>query len=405
MFPTITELPVPPEAYTTPICPFFNTCGGCDTQDITYSRQTVQKDLWLTSLFSSIATKHLWKPFIHSTSKYPTYFRGKIRFGFVQNEGTICPSRHAKGEEDAEIAVDACYLQSELSVAISLFTAQFATTHSWRIFNSKISSGWLKHILIREGKQTGECLVSLVTTQMVPPHLQEWVGEICKRFPQVKSVYHTVTQGQNNELSQDFHLAGETHITERVGECLFYISPHAFFQTNGLMVQTLYDAIMNMSTITSTSTVWDLYAGSATIGIYLSNLAKDVISIESNPDNCRDAAKNCIANSVTNLTMYEGQVDKILTSTFITSHSSPSIIIVDPPRAGLSSSLKNILPNLKNHSLVYVSCNPVTCLRDCQQLIERGYVVETLQGIDMFPHSYHSEMIIRLTNRNTISKS
>jgi 23S rRNA (uracil1939-C5)-methyltransferase len=386
-----------PEGQTTPVCPFFSTCGGCDTQDVAYRHQIAVKDAWLRTLFAGSVRENLWEPFVASQEEYPVYFRNKIRFGFVEEDGIIRPSRHAKGEEQADIPVDACFLQSELSVAITLFTATFATEHEWKVFEIDKGTGWLKHLLVREAKHTGECLVSLVTTQTNPAFLSDWVIEIQKRFPQVSGVYQTITQGKNNELSIDLHLAGRTHILETVGEYGFYISLHAFFQTNGAMVETLYGAIGRHAQISSSDVVWDLYAGSATIGIFLHKSAREVLSIESNPENCADARMNITENNVPNVNIYEGSVESVLTSPFILSHAKPSVIIVDPPRAGLSTSLKNLLPNLGKHRLVYVSCNPASCLRDCGHLTDRGYVVTSAQGIDMFPHSYHCEMIVTLS--------
>ena len=385
-----------PEPSITPLCPYFYQCGGCDSQDVPYDQQVAAKSDWLMSLFAPVISPESWRPYLSSPDQYPHYFRNKIRFSFVEENGVIFPSRHAKGDENADIPVELCYLQSDFSNALIRFTALFAQTHGWTLYNPGTGSGWLKHILIREGKRTGEALVTLVTNTGSIPAQEKWVSELTTRFPTIRCITHTETWGKSNEQQTDQHLWGASGIHEKVGDFQFFISPHAFFQTNSEMVETLYATTRAACLDTNPAYIWDLYAGSATIGIYMSKDVKRIVSIESNPANIRDALRNCELNHVENVTLTEGSVEKILTSAFIRENGMPDSIVVDPPRSGLSSDIKYLLPNLKEHSLTYVSCNPLTCLRDCQELVRKGYTIQHAQGIDMFPHTWHSEMVVQL---------
>lgn len=382
---------------TKPICPFFYECGGCDSQDVSYADQIAHKDAWLRELFAPILQPATtWHPFLGSTDPYPTFFRNKIRYGFIEVDGKISASRHRKGEESADIAVDKCFLHSEESVEMMNFTARFAQEHGWSIYNPQTSRGWLKHLLIRQSKAYNTFMVGLVTDDAGIPDEKAWIEQFTTHFPMVTSLWQSVSWGKSNEQITDRHLWGEQTITEVVDGRSFVISPQAFFQTNGSMVETLYGAIRSTAALSNHETLWDLYAGSATIGIYLADQASRVISIESNPTNITDARENLSLNHIENVELISGKVEEVLTSQFITEHGAPNVVIVDPPRAGLHASLRRLLPYIGTHRLLYVSCNPLTCVRDIQELLKLGYSLKSVQGIDMFPHSWHCEVLTEL---------
>jgi 23S rRNA (uracil1939-C5)-methyltransferase len=381
-----------------PICPFFYECGGCDSQDVLYADQIAYKDAWLKELFTPLLKEDtVWQEFIGSPEAYPLFFRNKIRYGFIKTEGHVSVSRHRKGEDAADLAVDKCFLQSEESVEMMNFTAKFAEEHNWSIYNPATGQGWLKHLLIRQSKAHNTFMVSLVTDEGPIRHESSWLTEFRAAFPMATSLWQSVSWGKSNERIVDRHLYGEETITDKIGEYSFLISPQAFFQTNGSMVETLYSTIRTTANLKKTDTVWDLYAGSATIGIYLSEAAKQVLSIESNRSNIIDARANLGLNKVENLELVSGKVEEVLTSTFIGVQGAPDVIVVDPPRAGLHQSLRRLLPHVGSHRLLYVSCNPLTCVRDVQELVKQGYNLKSVRGIDMFPHTWHCEVLVELT--------
>ncbi len=391
------SMPLPkPFVPVIPICPYFFECGGCDSQDVAYADQISFKEESLKGLFGPLGNSFPWKPFLASTEKYPKFYRNKIRFSFVEHDGVIYPSRHRKGDEKADIPVEQCFLQSEICNSLIRFTASFATTHNWSLYNPLTGTGWLKHMLVREGKNTGEVLVCLVTDTAPIPGGTEWVSLLTKQFPNVVSVHHTTTNGKSSSELTTKKLFGTDGIREKVGDYIFFISPHAFFQTNSRMIEVLYTTIRDTVQENGAKHVWDLYAGSSTIGIFVSQVANKVTCIESNPANISDAELNISNNSIKNVHMVGGTVEKVLTSAFIKEEGTPDLIIVDPPRAGLSEHIKQLLPNIGPHSLIYVSCNPYTCARDCQELVRKGYAIQSVRGIDMYPHTLHCEMIVEL---------
>jgi 23S rRNA (uracil1939-C5)-methyltransferase len=363
-------------------------------QDVSYVRQLEWKEQNLKNIFSSLLGPTVtWLPILGSPDEYPVFFRNKIRFAFVEREGKIWPSRHQKGDDEADIAVRECFLQSEEANQVIRFVAEYGEKAGWTLFNSKDSTGWLKHILIRQGKQTGEMLISLVTTAAPLEAPDVFIEAVQKELPFVCSLYQTKTQGRNNFESEDVHLWGSEAIHERIGDLLFRISPHSFFQTNSAMVETLYTAIRTIVKEKEPETVWDLYAGSASIGLFVGQDAKEVVAIEPNPQNIADAAWNIAHNQAHNVKIFEGTVEDVCSSQFLHVNARPDLVIVDPPRAGLSEKTRNLLTGLRPASLVYVSCNPATCLQDCKDLVRRGFKLSSIQGVDMFPHTIHCEMI------------
>jgi len=377
-----------------PICPYFGICGGCDCQDVAYSDQLAAKAAWLQNLFAPLKPKEVL-PIIGSGETYPVFFRNKIRFSFIKKGDTVWPARHRRGENVADIAADHCFLQSEEANSIIRFIATWADTHHWSLYDPKTESGWLKHVLIRQGKVTGEVMLSIVTDTSPIPEEETFIKEATKKLPFLTSLYHTQSWGKSLENLTDTLLWGNAVIHEQVGDCRFAISPQAFFQTNGAMVTTMYEAIRHHAG--TGATLWDLYAGSATIGIFAHKSFENVLSIEINPSNIADARQNIQLNNAQNVEIVAGAVEDVLTSAFLKTHPQPDCIIVDPPRAGLHQRLRTLLPHVRTKRLVYTSCNPVSCLRDCTELVRAGFTLESIQPIDMFPHSWHCEMIAVLT--------
>lgn len=382
-----------PQATVTPVCPYFSVCGGCSCQDVSYQDQLRAKQEWIHQLFAPL-NPGVSRKILGSGSEYPVFFRNKIRFSFIEHDGMVWPSRHPKGSSKADIPVETCFLQSEEANRIIRATAAHATTHNWSLYNPETGSGWLKHILIRQGKHTGEIMVVAITDQSPVPGLEAWLAALQAAAP-VTSVYQGTSWGKDLITITDVHLWGATHIHEKVGDYTFAISPQAFFQTNSEMVQTLYDAVVDAAG--TGDWLWDLYAGSATIGCYLSKQFSSVVSIESNESNCRDGEFNIAHNAVQNLTLHQGLVEEVVTSAFIKEQGTPDCVVVDPPRAGLHVRTRQLLGGMRSQRLVYVSCNPITALRDCRELVASGYTLESIQPIDMFPHSWHAELVAVLT--------
>jgi 23S rRNA (uracil-5-)-methyltransferase RumA len=367
-------------------------CGGCSSQDLAYSDQIIRKDIWLKGIFASLVSDSVWQPFLAMAGE-PYHFRNKIRFGFVQSEEGVKVARHAKRTTESDIPVDTCLLAQEEAFHIAQTVASLATTLKWSLYRPHAGGGWLKHVLIRQSFASGEFLVSLVTDSGQIEGEEQLIDMMKRNYPKVVGLFHTVTWGKSAEPLEDRLLYGQSTIIERVGERQYQISLHAFFQTNARMVETLYTTIRSALGTEPIGSLWDLYAGSATIGLFLHDWVSSVLCIENNPSNIADASKNIELNAASNIELVGDSVEAVMTSTFLSAHPSPQCIIVDPPRAGLSKDALHLLLNTHSPRIIYVSCNPVTCRRDLAQLSQFKYTIVSLQGLDCFPHSDHCEMI------------
>ena len=189
-------------------------------------------------------------------------------------------------------------------------------------------------------------------------------------------------------------------MTEKLGEFEFIISPKSFFQTNTRQAEKLYTVARDFAGLTGSETVYDLYCGTGSIGIFLSRMAKKIIGVEVVEDAIEDAKKNAALNRIDHAFFFAGDVIKICDDAFFEQHGRPDVIITDPPRAGMHEKLVLKLLDMQTPKIVYVSCNTATQARDIGLLAEK-YKVEKVQPVDMFPHTHHIECVVLLSLKST----
>jgi 23S rRNA (uracil1939-C5)-methyltransferase len=192
---------------------------------------------------------------------------------------------------------------------------------------------------------------------------------------------------------------GKGYITENVEGFEFKIGPKSFFQTNTKQAERLYKVVRDFACLSGNETVYDLYCGTGSIGIFVSARAKKIIGVESITDAINDAKENARINGVNHATFFAGDVINICNEDFFASHGKPDVIITDPPRAGMHEKLLRKIIETQADTVVYVSCNPATQARDLNILDER-YAVAAVQPVDMFPHTHHIENVVQLKLKN-----
>jgi 23S rRNA (uracil1939-C5)-methyltransferase len=180
-----------------------------------------------------------------------------------------------------------------------------------------------------------------------------------------------------------------------MGNLKFLIGPKSFFQTNTLQASRLYDITKKLAELKGNELVYDLYTGTGTIACYIADSASKVVGVEYVPEAIDDAEKNAALNRITNTSFFSGDIKNVLNDSFITEHGKPEVIITDPPRAGMHEDVTRKILEIEPQRIVYVSCNPATQARDLAILCEK-YAISTVQPVDMFPHTYHVENVVRL---------
>jgi 23S rRNA (uracil1939-C5)-methyltransferase len=383
---------------TKPICSHFGLCGGCSWQDLKYEEQLKFKTKQVKE-----SLKH-----IGGFSDFPIqetlgsdeifYYRNKMEYAFAPDpEQRLVLGLHPKERFDQVFDLKECFLQSEKANLIVDFVRNFAKEKKLIPYDLRERSGFLRFLAIREGKNTDMTMVNLVTNKGEFPFKDEFSSKLLSNFPFVKSIVRNIYSklaniavGEEEEL-----LAGERTITEKLGKFKFEISSNSFFQTNTKQAEKLYEVVLNMADLQGNESVLDLYCGTGTISIFLSQKAKRVTGVELVEESVKNAQRNAELNGVTNCEFICGEVKKVLAK-FENDKEIPDLVLVDPPRAGLHRHVVKSLLNMRPPQIIYVSCNPSTLARDLKILCEEFYKLEKVQPIDMFPHTYHIETVVKL---------
>jgi 23S rRNA (uracil1939-C5)-methyltransferase len=263
-------------------------------------------------------------------------------------------------------------------------------------YNQAAGTGYLRHLVVREGLNTGQALVQLVTHKR-ERFDRERLIEVLTAFPAVRSIHWSVndTPAEVTNLASEL-LWGEEAIEEALGGLRFRVRPNAFLQTNTRMAERLYELARGAAGLTGGETVYDLYCGIGTIGLSLARDALTVWGVEISEESVACAIENAELNSIGNIAFFAGNVGEVLRELRDRS-GAPDVVVVDPPRAGLAGKALKRVGEAGAPRLVYVSCNPTTLAGDAKRLREEyGYELMRARPVDMFPHTPHVETVALL---------
>ncbi|MFA6542109.1 MAG: 23S rRNA (uracil(1939)-C(5))-methyltransferase RlmD, partial [Bacteroidota bacterium] len=246
-------------------------------------------------------------------------------------------------------------------------------------------------------------MVNVVSFEDSPEVMTALTASLIKQFPEITTVINNVTKRKSQvavgEYEKIYYGTGIIHDT--IGKKLFQISANSFFQTNTKQAERLYSIAKEYAELKPSDVVYDLYCGTGSIGIFISDSVKQVVGIELVESSIENAKKNAALNGITNCEFLCGDLKELLTKDVAWKErfGLPDVIIVDPPRSGMHPKAVAELGAMNVPAIVYVSCNPATLARDLQLLAPFGYTVEKIQPVDMFPHTYHIECVARLVKR------
>jgi 23S rRNA (uracil1939-C5)-methyltransferase len=392
----LVELLEPSSLRITPRCEYFGRCGGCKWQYLDYQDQLRFKQQQVADTLARIGKLQDVSVNEIIGMESPWYYRNKMEFtfGWDENKGVIL-GQHVAGKWDERIDLDTCYLQSERSVDIFALCRDYARRYELSVFSTETGEGLLRHVIIREGKHTGDTMVNIVTSGEYFPHLDRFVRYLITGYPLITGIILTINRlrGQSSQGQEQHLLFGEPTITETINDLSFEISAKSFFQTNTTQTERLYQIIQRMAGDNKEGIAVDLYCGAGSIALHLAPQFNMVYGVELVKESISNAEQNAERNNITNVRFLCGEVQKILPDLLQT---APDLIVVDPPRSGLAKKVVRKILNVSPHQIMYVSCNPATLARDLSLLTKGGYAVLEVQPIDMFPHTYHIETIVNL---------
>ncbi len=391
-----------------PKCKHFGVCGGCTWQNLDYKKQLEYKENQVRESLERLGK--VSRPAMRKIlgCENPWKYRNKMEFSLGGGGGLKLGLHQARMRYEI-VDIEECFLVSELYVEIVRFVRDFFGRGSdfgrsaATVFNSKTREGFLRNLIIREAKTTGEIMVNLVTSAEAFGGREEFVIALKKRFGKnIVSACWTKIFDQKGrpKKTEEIPLFGASVIREKLninGEKIkFDITPSAFFQPNTFQAQVLYETIFRLADVQKSDTVFDLFCGTGTIGICFAKFCGKVFGIEINESAIEAANKNAALNGLKNIQFLCGDAEKEVAK-LQKLRERPDIIVVDPPRAGIGEKFAAKLARLGVKSgarkIIYVSCNPAALARDARILIDNGYKLTAVQPVDMFPHTYHIENI------------
>ncbi len=378
-------------------CAHYPACGGCRFQDLAYEAQVAAKEDQVRDALQRIGgfDQPPLEPILPAEAAF--HYRNKLEYSFTQAPEGPAPGLHRAGRWDEVLPIEQCWLTTELGNAIRNAVRDWAREERLTAHDQKTHEGFLRHLVVREGRNTAQALVVLVTAPGNLPDPEHFV-EVLRRFPEVRSI-HWAVNDRPAEVTRDLPtelLWGEEEIEEELCGLRFRVSPNAFLQTNTSMAERLYQLTSEYAQLSGGETVYDLYCGIGTIGLTLARDALTVWGVEFSEEAVACAIDNAALNGIANAAFFAGDVGRSLEDLQARA-GDPDVVVVDPPRAGLSGRAVRHLGRLAPPRVVYVSCNPTTLAGNAKELAaEWGYRLERVRPVDMFPHTPHVESVALL---------
>jgi 23S rRNA (uracil1939-C5)-methyltransferase len=308
-------------------------------------------------------------------------YRNKLEYSFGERDGELVLGFHARGRWDLVVDAEDCQLASERNNARRNELRDWARSAGLSGYDRRSAEGILRNLVVREGRRTEQLQTRLVTSP--------------DEIPRPPVDLHTIVAGTSSGTEGPTGVLGREHLEEELCGLRFRISHNAFFQTNTEMAERLYGIAAEMADLTGRERVFDLFCGIGTLGLSLASGAGEVWGIEIVPDAIVDAEENARLNDVENARFRAGDARKEIRP-LLEEAGSPGVVVVDPPRAGLSKKVVRRLIECDAPRIVYVSCNPTTLAPNAAQLAEAGYRVRRVKPVDMFPQTPHIECVALL---------
>ena len=386
-----------------PDCPYFPLCGGCALRHMDYEQELALKQAHVQSCLTRIGGQTISALPITGAAQTDGY-RNKVQFPVQEQDGRPVAGFFS-GKTHRVIPVRHCRIQPDCADAIRGAVLAWMEQYHIRAYDEQTHTGYIRHIYIRFGAESGQILVCIVTNCAQLPKKKQLVAALLAAEPGITTiVFSPNTKKGNTVLGTEFHpLYGDGTITDTLCGLQFRLSAPAFYQVNHAQAERLYEKAVQLTGLTGNETVLDLYCGTGTITLCLARHAKKAIGVEIVPQAIEDAKFNAAQNGMENAEFFcmdAGQAAKMLADRRI----RPDVIVVDPPRKGVSADVIEAISAMAPQRVVYVSCDPATLARDLKLLTAAGYTLQTAEAFDLFPRCAHVETVCLLSKRNARRK-
>lgn len=393
-------------------CPSFGPCGGCSYQTISYDDQLKMKLKQVTDLLEPVCSDYELIGIKGSPNEWAYRNKMEFSFGDEYKDGPLALGLHKRGSfHDIVNAGECKIVHPDYNVILKCILAYFQERNV-DFYHRLQHKGYLRHLLVRRAVKTGEILISLITSSQENVDLEplkEMLLGLCPAETGREAVEGETLEGkivgilhiENDSLadvvqSDKTHvLYGREYITEELLGLEFKISTFSFFQTNSLGAEVLYSTARDFIGETRDKLIFDLYSGTGTIAQILAPVAKKVIGVEIVEEAVVAARENAKLNGLDNCEFIAGDVLKMLDMI----EEKPDLIVLDPPRDGINPKALSKIIDYDVDRMIYVSCKPTSLARDLVTLQARGYKVEKVCCVDMFPQTVHVETVCLLTRK------
>lgn len=410
-FARLVEIVKPSKYRVEPLCPVAKSCGGCQLQAMNYQQQLKFKQ---EKVFNNIrriggVEDFVMKPIMgmeelcikgHEENG-PFHYRNKAQFPVGRDkEGRIISGFYA-GRTHSIISVNDCLLGTGVNKTVMDIIKMYMTLEGVKPYDEVTHKGVVRHVLIREGKHTGEVMVCIIINGDKLPQVDRLVEQLLK-VSGMTDISLNINKEKNNVILGDkiIKLYGPGYIEDYIGDVKFRISPLSFFQVNPVQTEKLYSKAMEYAKLTGSETVWDLYCGIGSISLFLAKNARKVIEVEIVEPAVEDAKVNARINNIENVDFISGAAEDVVPEYFQKHKGepecNPDVIVVDPPRKGCDEKLLNTMVLMAPKRIVYVSCDSATLARDIKWLSDKGYKLVEATPCDMFGQSVHVETVALL---------
>jgi 23S rRNA (uracil1939-C5)-methyltransferase len=374
-------------------CQHYPACGGCRFQDLAYEAQTEAKAAQVDDALRRIGGIEQPPVELILPAEQIFQYRNKLEYSFTQLEDGPTLGFHKAGRWDEVLEIERCWLTTDLGNAVRNAVREWARGERLVAYDQAEHTGYLRHLVVREGLNTGQLLVQLVTGPGEKFDTGGFVDAV-RHFPEVRSIHWSINETAAEVTNLPTQLLwGEEAIEEVLCGLRFRVRPNAFLQTNTRMAERIYGLVREFAALSGDETVYDLYCGIGTIGLVLARDALTVWGIDISEESIACALENAELNRIGNVAYFAGNVGQALAELPDRSGGA-DVVVVDPPRAGLAGKALRRLGEIGAPRIVYVSCNPTTLAGDVKRLRDDyGYELRRAKPVDMFPHTPHVETV------------
>ncbi|MDR7855192.1 23S rRNA (uracil(1939)-C(5))-methyltransferase RlmD [Tissierella sp.] len=376
-------------------CPYYVKCGGCQLQHISNEGQSIYKQTFVEDLLNSFG-----KVNDILSMEDPYYYRNKIHSTFsYDKKGQIISGFYQENTHNV-INIDKCIIQDSKADEIIETIKGFMKSFKMKPYDEDTRQGFLRHVLIKRGFSTGQVMVVLVVGTKIFPGKNNYLKALVKKHPEISTIIMNVNNRKTSVVlgDEEIVLYGKGYIEDILCGVKFQISAKSFYQVNSIQTEVLYNKAIEMAKLKGNETIIDAYCGIGTIGLIMANKVKDVIGVEVNKDAVKDAIRNAKQNNIKNAYFYNEDAGDFMVK-LANENKKIDLVMMDPPRAGSDEKFLSSLVKLSPEKIVYISCNPETQARDLRYLVKKGYEVEEIQPVDMFPQTEHVETVCLLERK------